>query len=114
MCVNNNHVIITLMNQLNRLNTSFQPVVLSLRKKTCSLAYYRHHSTGIRFSRFTMVSLVKYMQQSEGNVSDFLLSRCLQVRNAIISQNFITALLKAYLRILKCSCYLSRQSLFHL
>ena len=37
------------------------------------------------------------MQQSESNVSAFLLSRCLKVGHAIKSQSFITTLIKAYL-----------------
>jgi len=69
---------------------------------------------GIRFSRFKIVCLVKYMQQSGGNVPVFLLSCCLQVGHAIISQNFITTLLKAHIYRNVRSCYLSRQSLFHL
>lgn len=85
---------IILMNLLNRLSTYFQTTIQSLRNKTCSLPCYCPHSMGIWFSRFKIVSLVKYMQQSEGNVSVFLLS---QVGHAIISQNFITTLLKAEL-----------------
>ena len=82
------------MNLLNRLSTYFQPTIQSVRNKTCSLPCYCPHSMGIQFRRFKIVSLVKYMQRSEGNVSVFLLSRPLQVGHAIISQNFITTLLK--------------------
>jgi len=65
------HVMITLMNQLNRINTSFQRAVQTVRIKTCSLACYWPHSMRIRFSGFKIVCLLKYMQQSGGKCACF-------------------------------------------